>query len=149
MAQRGTGETPVKMRLILVTAIVATCSGGLLSLPGQVVAQESCGTLKECAERMLALANILKEEKEALRARVQDLEGKPKWPTGSYCILRGSSACPAGFSQVDANISAISTFSATNHYIGAAQFGASAIGVHNRANSPNWFADLKLSVCCT
>jgi len=74
--------------------------------------------------------------------------GPSVWPSGSYCILRGKSACPGGFSQVDANISAISTYSFANGYIGAAAFGSSAIGVHNGGKSPNWFGDLKLSVCC-
>lgn len=76
-----------------------------------------------------------------------------EWPSGSYCIARGSGACPAGFTRKDGYLKAIKLHASTSVYIDAVQFGASNLKCHGDASfSPpctyDTYGELNLSMCC-
>ena len=81
----------------------------------------------------------------ALDLQIPDIK---KWPDGSYCILRGSTSCPAHFNQIDSKLHALSVYDKTSTNINGARFGSSSIGLHNSGNSAKWYGDINLSVCC-
>lgn len=86
-----------------------------------------------------------------LSGRVSEIEKKPIWPDGHYCIFK-SSSCPTGFTESRGGLSAIWMVQSIKGYVEESTFGDSSITHHGakdrKPDSPDWHGQLVISTCC-
>ena len=93
-------------------------------------------------EALQSQTNYLKQ----LERKVNDLEAHPRWPTGSYCILK-KGKCPIGFTHVENGVHALKMWSCTGGFSGKGNVGDSIIGKHKNCQNGN-YGDVVIHACC-
>ena len=93
-------------------------------------------------EALQSQTNYLKQ----LERKVNDLEAHPRWPTGSYCILK-KGKCSIGFTHVENGVHALKMWSCTGGFSGKGNVGDSIIGKHKNCQNGN-YGDVVIHACC-
>jgi TolA-binding protein len=91
----------------------------------------------------------LREEKQQLKATVEQLVTKANnWQSGHYCLFANGD-CPSGFSRHEGYLRAISLYKGSSTYIKPSTFGSSKIICHGSCGQyGHWTGELHLQICC-
>lgn len=73
---------------------------------------------------------------------VADLKSNPRWPNGTYVILKNGN-CPIGWSAVETYARAMPIYAATSQYMKGGKFGESSVVQHGNDTR----ADIFINAC--
>lgn len=112
------------------------------------------GSIASAEEGLVEAEQRLSDSLESLEGRISELEKRPDWPPGAYCIVSYNKICPIGFTNQESFMKALSIYPEgdVNNYI--RESGDSAAGIFIRCHGSNcrkhgqWTGEIFVNTCC-